>query len=188
MADEDSLTGALGQAISMDPVTFNINGARYEVSISHTKLRGRGKNAPEKRFGADGLFQIEMTDAEGRSIRRKGLPFQCKKRWSGPNQQLVKQCADMESEVGSGLVIDFSPNGYTACMAVDAIQAGGSRRRAQVSGKMKQLGQTLANDFLNCTIGQIGLFYDPEREIFSNPRDYGSYPDHVLTTAIQRLR
>lgn len=66
--DEDSLTGALGQAISMaQPIQFSGNGESYVVQVFYYKLRGRGRGAPEKSYGADGIFQIEVIDGAGTS-------------------------------------------------------------------------------------------------------------------------
>lgn len=63
VADEDSLTGALGQAISMsEPYVFQTQAGVYSVKISWKKIRGRGLNAPERLYGSDGIFQIAVYD------------------------------------------------------------------------------------------------------------------------------
>lgn len=83
-ADEDALTGALGQAISMPHAqTFITGQGVYSVRVSYRKIRGRGKGAPEKALGADGIFQSIISDVTGKQLFRKGLPFQSKKRWRG---------------------------------------------------------------------------------------------------------
>ena len=77
-ADEDSLTGALGNSISMPhEMLFGDGQNQYSYQMSYRKIRGRGPRAPEKQLGADGIFRIEVTDERGRQT--KGLPFQAKK-------------------------------------------------------------------------------------------------------------
>jgi hypothetical protein len=182
-ADEDSLTGALGQAISMEPINYRTTTGEFNVRIYYSKLRGRGHNAPEKRYGPDGVFQIDVRDMDDRILRRKGLPFQAKKNWQGRDNQLVKQAGDMIREIGGGIVVDFSPDGYKTCSAAAVIQAGGNRTQVQNLSPMRDLGQILANDFLDCTMGTKGLYYDPQEEIFEGISDRNT---HTITTEIIR--
>src|ERR1019366_423696 len=76
-ADEDAVTGALGQAISTTPTIFKGTGGSYSYHITSTKIRGRGPNAPEKTLGADAIFQVSVSK-NGNQIFSKGLPFQAK--------------------------------------------------------------------------------------------------------------
>lgn len=161
-ADEDSLTGALGQAISTGKPRFHqVNEEIYTWKISYFKLRGRGPGAPEKYTGADGLFQIEVKQKDS-IVLQKGLLFQAKKNWSRKNKKLVSQCKDMQKITKSGIVIDYAKVGYTACEIQDVINADGYKTNVKKSGKLAQLGQTLGEKFLGCSIGQHGLYYDTE--------------------------
>ncbi|MXW91629.1 MAG: hypothetical protein F4Z47_07505 [Rhodospirillaceae bacterium] len=160
--DEDSLTGALGQEISTGKPRFHQAGKEiYAWKISYYKLRGRGPEAPEKYTGADGLFQIEVKQNE-LIVLRKGLPFQAKKNWSRKDKKLVSQCKDMQKISKSGIVIDYTKIGYTACDVQDVIDADGYKTKVKKDGKLAQLGQTLGEEFLGCSIGQQGLYYDTE--------------------------
>jgi len=173
--DEDTVTGALGQAISSKgPQVFYHGAQTYVWQVSYKKIRGRGAGAPEKRLGADGIFQIRVSDAAGNTIRTKGLPFQCKKGWQGADPKLGRQAGNMVTEAGDGIVIDYTPEGYTACSAAQAVQAEGNRR--SVDG-MKPLGQMLGNDFLECRRGKVGLAYNPEQGAFG----------HVISTEVTAL-
>ncbi len=182
-ADEDALTGALGQSLAMPrEQRFRMGTAgTVTVRIGYTKLRGRGKNAPEKLYGSDGVFQMEVQDAHGQIIRSKGLPFQTKKNWNSKNSKLAEQAADMERQTPGGIVIDFSRNGYKACSAAAVIAADGSRRTINSGVGMRGLGQVLGGDFLNCSIGTIGLYFDPEREVY----DRHEQRLHLITTRIE---
>lgn len=166
-ADEDSLTGALGQAISTSNVIRQRVGKdRYEWKIYSRKIRGRGPRAPEKPLGADGIFQIEILDAHGHVVRRKGLPFQAKKGWSAADHRLVDQSKKLLKAAGTGIVIDLAPRGYTSCTLEDVIAANGHKREALAADTVHPLGQVLGDDFLECTIGKVGLYFDPEEERF----------------------
>ncbi len=186
-ADEDSLTGALGQALAMrEPIIFSGSDGTYAVRVSYRKLRGRGPGAPEKTLGSDGIFQIEVASESGQVIRSKGLPFQAKTNWRGKNSALYEQANAMEQASPGGLVIDYTPNGYKACTAKAVVAAGGRRSNVERYGAMRSLGQVLSRDFLDCTIGTRGLYFDPEREMYARLGD-GSDLD-VITTQVIRVR
>jgi hypothetical protein len=167
--DEDTLTGALGALIATSqPVSFRFGLIEIVVQISYRKLRGRGKDAPEKRFGADGIFQLQVT-WPGRSTFQKGLPFQSKKNWKGRNSELTRQAKDMLNTVGGGIVIDYTPNGYKACEIAHVIETHGNRRAVDRAGHLEPLGQLLAHRFLDCQVGIQGLYYDDQNEKFLQP-------------------
>jgi hypothetical protein len=187
-ADEDTLTGALGQAISTRaPVTQVLDGQTYIWKIYYRKVRGRGPGAPEKRSGADGIFQIDVSDADGQVIRRKGLPFQAKKGWSAADRNLVSQARTMLDKMGDGIVIDYAGHGYTACRASVVIDARGRKTAAMRAGAVHPLGQTLGNEFLDCNIGKDGLFYDPDKEAFQQAWIDRPQPGHAITTSVRRI-
>lgn len=182
-ADEDTVTGALGQAIAMpQPIVVSIGETEYLVRISYRKIRGRGPKAPEKRYGADGIFQISVIDRDGRMVREKGLPFQSKKGWRGKNSSLLSQAIDMKQELHGGLVVDFTEKGYRACPVEAVIEAKGSRQQVDRFGLMRPLGQILSHEFLDCTIGIQGLYFDPRREEFVHGDEMGQ---HLITTEVQ---
>jgi hypothetical protein len=165
--DEDSLTGALGALISPSgPRHFWIGPAtQIEVQIDFRKLRGRGHNAPEKRFGPDGIFQLQIS-TNGVPSFRKGLPFQAKKNWKGRNRQLANQARAMQRNLGGGIVVDYTPHGYAACPIAAAIESNGNRKAVAGLGQLHPLGQILASDFLECRLGIQGLYYDQQGEEF----------------------
>ncbi|CDF85726.1 hypothetical protein PKB_4401 [Pseudomonas knackmussii B13] len=187
-ADEDSVSGALGQSIAMrDPVVFSSSEGTYVVKIDYRKIRGRGPGAPERKYGSDGLFQIEIADQLGAVILRKGLVFQSKMNWRGKKTDLYKQAVLMETKFGGGLIVDFSSTGYKACTALAAIESRGSRPIAEKLGAMRPLGQFLSRDFLDCSIGKKGLFFDPVSERFYL-ENYFVSGVHLITTSIMVMR
>lgn len=176
-ADEDSLTGALGQAMAMPGEHFfDYGGNRASVKIGYMKLRGRGPNAPEKSFGSDGIFQIEVLDHSGNSLFMKGLAFQAKNNWTYKLSQLADQAALMEQHTPGGIVIDFRASGYGACLASIAKEAQGRR-----PVDMRDLGDLLATDFLNCTLGTPNLWFNNGRRQFEKR----STNLHIITTTVK---
>jgi hypothetical protein len=187
-AEEDSLTGALGHAISTrHPISQAVGDETFVWEIYYRKLRGRGPGAPEKKYGADGVFQIEVSDGDGRLLRRKGLPFQAKKGWSAADRDLVSQTRAMVDTTGDGIVIDYTRHGYTSCPASAVIEAGGRKSAASKAGAISPLGQVLGNEFLDCTVGKEGLFFDPEDETFKQALIDRPLPGHLFTTSVYRL-
>src|ERR1700722_14548879 len=167
MGDEDSLTGALGALISTStPRQFRIGSTEIVVRIDYRKLRGRGNDAPEKRLGPDGVFQIQISGA-GIPSFRKGLAFQAKKNWKGKDKRLVGQARNMQRTIGGGIVIDYTPHGYSACDIRYVIESHGSRKVVSDHGHVHKLGQILAHDFLECRVGRGGLYYENQGELFS---------------------
>lgn len=74
-ADEDSLTGALGQELSRRPLMTVFDGmSMYALKTNWKKVRGRGPGAPENLYGLDGIFQLEVLDEFGNVIVKKGCP------------------------------------------------------------------------------------------------------------------
>ena len=62
----------------------------------------------------------------------------------------------------------------------------GSRPLVERFGTMRPLGQILGGEFLDCTIGVQGLFFDPDQEYFGVRQD--AFPGaHVLTTDVRLL-
>lgn len=79
-ADENSLTGALGQALSTPQakvVTAN-KDAVLSFAIGSYKILGTGPGTPERRTGADGIIQISV-ESDGAPLLAKDLPFHAKK-------------------------------------------------------------------------------------------------------------
>lgn len=185
-ADEDSLTGALGHSIaSRRPYTFSTSEGVFSVEISYTKLRGRGLNAPERLYGSDGIFQIEVRNQYGDSVRKKGLPFQAKTNWRNLNSKVASQAADMRASTGEGIVIDYSSHGYQACPTGIAINANGDSRVIESNHDFMPLGQVLANEFLDCRIGRVGLFFNTLEERYYEDETIIE-PSHAITTRVTR--
>lgn len=183
--DEDAVTGALGQALAIgEPIRFQLESQKYEIDISYRKIRGRGPRAPERVYGSDGIFQIRVKDKTGQIVAQKGLPFQSKMNWKGKDSSLLKQIKTMEETTPGGIVIDFALTGYKACTAKAAMAASGNRRSVEKFGAVQPLGQVLSRDFLDCTVGRRGLFYDADKESYGQlfPVDYKLL--HVVTTEV----
>lgn len=187
--DEDALTGALGQAISMArPMTYSAEGRSYKYQVTYQKIRGRGPGAPERPLGADGIFEIEVFDENGVPLRQKGLPFQSMKTWSKTIGEMRRQAHDIIQTAGQGLVIDFSPGKYTACPAGTVFDFHSSKAKLESSGVFRDLGHILADEFLECRIGQFGLHYDSNDEIYRDADQRPFVVNHEIKTTVSEVR
>jgi hypothetical protein len=159
--EEDALTGALGQAISTPrPIRYTTSLADFTYHITTHKLRGRGDGAEEKQFGADGVFQVEVFE-NGARVFVKGLPFQAKNGGGFLNARTRRQSAAMLETTGSGVVVRFSPAGYTAVDARKIVATQNSASKAP-QPKQAKLSATFGDEFIDCKVGRLGLFYSEE--------------------------
>ena len=188
--DEDSVTGALGLSMKQT-VTGKVvvGGTTWQWRTTSRKLRGRGKNAPEKRLGADAALELEVWDGAG--VRgRKSLLIQSKNDWTSRDPKLWGQASKLAALPGSGLVVDYKETGFTAVDARIAADAGGSRKRIDPE-RFRDLGSYLADEFLGCRVGSRSTYYDAERELLivldSTGKAVGEIVslDHRVLTQVQ---
>jgi hypothetical protein len=156
-ADEDAVTGALGQAISTaTPITFRGTQGTYSYQITSRKIRGRGPDAEEKTLGADAMLQISVSK-NGHEVFTKGLPFQAKKEGGFGNVTVKQQAEDLYKASGTGVIVRYSKDGYTAVDVRNVIDRPDvADVRKQI--KPRSLATVFGDDFLNCVVGRVGLY------------------------------
>lgn len=185
--EEDSLTGAVFVAFATKRVKkINVDGNEWTWKVRFTKFRSRGYGAEEKRWGADGIVEIEVEDISSGYIDRKSLLIQAKKQWNGPDSRLLQQIEKMEkiSEKCSAL-FNYSPQGFFAVESYKVISSKGFK-----PNNMNSIGAFLSEQFLACHIGKRGLFYDSTSKKLILPQsDSQNAPDAIRNFDIpQRLR
>ncbi|MFO1436820.1 MAG: hypothetical protein U1F81_00775 [Verrucomicrobiaceae bacterium] len=192
-ADEDTLTGALGQMLLTRPQDdWDMqNNRQFQWSFTYRKVRGRGPNAPEKTIGADGIFQIEVSDENGKMLRQKGLLFQAKIASKPGSSRKLRDQAELLSQFKrAAILIQYSRHGYSAVPIDQMVQENQTATRAK-ERILRPLADVLASDFLHCRIGQRELSYDPQREclVGHGNLDGLSFDDeaHVVTVHIQQF-
>jgi hypothetical protein len=164
-ADEDAITGALASTLKRGVRGRAwVGAAGFTWRTSLRKLRGRGRGAAEKVYGADAVLEIEVVDRAGEVVGRKLVPLQAKKNWTGTDRTLAEQCQRMDELPGNSLAVDYRGSGYTAVRSEAVVAAGGSRR-AVPDHEVRSLGDALAGEFLECRVGSRDLYYDPDREV-----------------------
>jgi hypothetical protein len=161
-AEEDSLTGDLGRALSTRrSVLVNANGEDWRWSVTYKKFRGRGRDAFEKSSGADGIIQIETAVRDATFF--KGVLFQAKKGQGLRNEKLKEQLRAIEGLApGGSAVISFGPNGYFGIRGTDYLNPD-----TMLVGSMIRRMSPLASffdGFLECSSGLRDLYYDAVRE------------------------
>ena len=187
-ADEDAVTGALGDRLIEPETLVTVGRQIYHWSAVYHKIRGRGPHAPEKSVGADGIFQLEVLDQQERFVLRKGLLFQSKIGWKGKNGKLLRQARDLFAHSNTSILVDYSANGHKAIGVREVIAAGGNRRILAPEDD-KPLAQVLGDEFVNCSRGDRGLYWEPERErlIINGESIADLQPDNYFGTRIQRV-
>ncbi len=193
-AEEDTLTGDFCGRLRTEPQRIRVNGGQqWEWSVRYKKFRGRGKGAFEKRSGADGIIDIEVT-SNGAKLY-KGLLFQAKKGDLRADADLTEQVRNMESLAkGSSAVFDYRKDGYRAVPG-DVFLERGPDRRILIQRNEHPLGAFLGDEFLPCSKGLRGMYYDAVRELLLVPiigaNDVRAIPvelHHRLRIDVERLR
>ncbi len=138
--DEDTITGDfLGNLRTNGWQTAD--GFTYR--FSYNKVRGRGPKAMEKEIGADGIITIELNENGETSF--KSFMFQAKKEG---NKTDKIQIAKMDFLFpNANVVFRYGPNGYFI-----------ENYEEEMS-----ICKFIADVFLNCKFGIIGLHYDFRR-------------------------
>jgi hypothetical protein len=151
-----AVTGALGYFHTAMPVIFQSPEGIFKYKIRSHKIRGRRRGAPEKRIGADAIFQIAVFQS-GRKVFSKGLPFQAKIGGGFKNQKVQDQAKNMQLYFETGIVVRYSPNGYKGLDIREILTSPTFETSAtaplQQNLRPKKLGTVLGEDFLNCIIG-----------------------------------
>ncbi len=139
----------------------------------YQKLRGRGRGAPEKKLGVDGLIEIAVGNLDANIGQwSKVLVFQAKNlglKGSGKYKSLdaLQQSEKIVRLPVDGIFIVYGPSGYTA-LSADAV----ARSKGAVNGGCP-LEDMLANKFLACSIGTTGFSYDAKKQEFIETRVRG---------------
>lgn len=158
--EEDTLTGDLGASLRrpwqdvFDPDAHQ----KWRWQVTYKKFRGKGKGADEKLFGADGIFEIAVQDQRTGTRFVKGLLFQAKKKGDTRKKKLEEQAKHMERIVpGGAAIFEYGPSQYSAW---DAIESAPDLTVADAGKRISRLGDYLANRFLTCKVGKLGIYYD----------------------------
>jgi len=164
--EEDTLTGDLGATLrTQGHFQIAANGDTWLWQVTYKKFRGRGRGAFEKRSGADGIVQVEVT--RGSEVHFKGLLFQAKK-LGLLNGELESQVKRMEKMAPNGsAVFEYRPDSYRAISGHDYLE--NSSDQASKAPKLRTLGEFLARDFLSCKYGLRSMHYDASRGLLNLP-------------------
>lgn len=187
-AHEDSLTGALFSQLTTHR-TRRISGdhGKWLWRIKAYKFGSGGRGSQEKMIGADGILEIEIWHHGSGTIDQKSLLIQAKKQWSGRDTRLVKQINSIEHIApGSSAAFDYGPDGYSAVKGKHVLTAEGYRNDL-ADRQIEPLGDFLADQFLACTAGVKGLYYDPRRKLLHPPVQLTG-PSAVEFIVPERLR
>lgn len=156
---EDGLTGGLVQAMAMpEQLVTVVKGAQFSFAVEVYTILGNGPGTPEKRTGADGIFQIIVRHGD-KEIFSKGLPFQSKRDDQYTPKGVQEQAEIMFKTSGSGIVLRFSD---TVFDALDVRHEVGDHDEQELPTEagFHPLGTVLGDWFLQCHVGVLGLAFD----------------------------
>ena len=184
---EESLTEALGEAYaSMDETVESVDGrSAYRLVADYRKLHKRKKAAGDV-GRCRGIFQIELSD-HPRPVRyRVGLLFHAKVQWRGRDGGVVDQSRRLNGNFRRAMVIDYSPEGYSAASAAHVIAADGDRKRMR--NRVRKLSEMLAIEFVHGRMGIVNLYWDTDEERLHDPAEPGHALsiEHVFSMRVHR--
>jgi len=155
--EEDSITGAFLSKFETDVQYKKIDNQLWTWNVDYLKFRGRGPGAFENIHGSDGIFQIEVKNEFDKIIFSKGLLFQAKK-VNGSLTDLKPQVQQMEKLVpNSSVAFIYGPEGFKATLGRDIVSQVTKKNSFMFE---KDIANVLANDFLDCSVGKVGLIFD----------------------------
>jgi hypothetical protein len=161
--EEDSLTGDFGATLrtGSNKLLDSKTGRVWFWRVTYRKIRGRGPDATERLVGADGILQILV--AYERRVFVKGLLFQAKNAWSS-DRLLRRQCSRLGPWGDAAVVFDYRPESYDVYTVQQVVLSRGIR---SLAGAPRSMANFLADSFVACKEGALGLYYRPSnRELF----------------------
>lgn len=149
--NEDSLTGALGERLSKNWCTpIQIYEQEWEWRITYKKF---SSVKLEPKYGADGLFEVEVINSKKNQAYRKGIIFQAKKDNNKDRKKLIEQVIKMENIAPNGsAVIKYGPEKYQATEGTSILN--------NTESPFEDLSKFLSGKFLSCTVGINGMSYN----------------------------
>jgi hypothetical protein len=185
-AKEDGLTGGLVQAMAMpEHLVSVVKGSQFSFAVEVYTILGNGPGTPEKRTGADGIFQI-IVRHDGKEIFSKGLPFQSKRDDQYSKKSVESQAQTMFETSGSGIVLRFSDKEYDAEDVRHEMNDDDEQELPTEPG-FHPLGTVLGDWFLQCQIGVLGLTFDanePDPNKDNDPKKENKRGFWVVSTVI----
>ncbi|WP_145980719.1 hypothetical protein [Magnetospirillum sp. ME-1] len=161
--DEDVVTGHLGgqmttrrRKVMVDNVEL---GGVWTWSLHYRKFGGRGKGAPEKAIGADGIFELSLEHQSYTDV--KSLLFQSKVE-GGSSGSLIDQSARLSTWREAAFIMVYGKAGFKAVTIDSAMKSKGSVDTAPST----PLEVFLNEEFVACNVGDNDLQYlAPDRQL-----------------------
>jgi hypothetical protein len=154
-SDEEYITTALLESLRISEWQ-RAGGVKWRLQVHKTGNHGE---TAESKIGADGIIQIAIYGKDGARLETKGLLFQAKKTsYSGKRSKAEEQINQMRSVVGEKGCAVFIYDKDKGFFGKEPSDFDFSDLKSGALGT--KLEFFLANDFLDCKIGEKELFYD----------------------------
>jgi predicted transcriptional regulator len=156
--EEDSITGHFcGQLYTPRWIKDNAGGEDWEFRVTYKKFRSKGKDAEEKILGADGIVEVHIEKKSLEEKHVKGLLFQAKKSNDTRGKKLEEQAEKMARVVkNASCIFEYGKEFY----AYDASLIAKRASKKDIRESKNPIGDFLADTYLTCEIGKIGMSYD----------------------------
>ena len=162
--DEDTIVESFGSRIRCREKAVEVGSnvqerpGTWRWSISHTRFRGRGPGALEKKIGADVIVQMNVSVRNRAHLGSKSLLVQAKKNWTS-DARLFEQAARLLTWREAASVINLTAKRFEAFNIDDVIAAKGKR-----PSSYELLSDYLLKEFVSGELGDETLRYDAHRE------------------------
>jgi hypothetical protein len=146
--DEDTLTGDFLGRLRSDWTKSDTHIWR----LFYNKPSSRSAGSMESKIGADGIITMHVRDPKANTNYYKSLVFQAKKQGNAIDNKQWDKMKDFFP--GGNIILNYTPNSYDAIMP---------------SGNTMGICTLIAFNFLNCSIGIEGLYYNHLTNKFVRP-------------------
>ena len=161
--DEDTIVESFGSKLRCRQRVVEVSSSniyerrgQWKWSISHTRFRGRGPGAVEKKIGADVIIELNLHDAT--RYLRKSILIQAKKNWA-TDGKLFEQAARLITWREAASVINLTSIRFEAFSIDDVIHWGGKRPHS-----FAHLSEFLTSRFVSGELGDDSIEYHPRYE------------------------
>ncbi|WP_413578599.1 hypothetical protein ACLVWU_08685 [Bdellovibrio sp. HCB290] len=162
--DEDTVTGSLFSQLHDVEGQMPMGVDRFVWRTEYNKLKGRGKGAPENKYGADGIIVVRLfSETDNKLILSKGLLFQAKIKGNS-DQNLKTQMEKLASLNTNSVLVEYDKNNFRAVLEKNVLNANGKMK--QISpGDYIDLGTVFGDMLLRCQVGKKHLDFDAEQGV-----------------------
>jgi hypothetical protein len=124
--DEDAIVESFGTRLRCRTRVVDVTDAEvpgpWKWSISHTRFRGRGRDATERHVGADVIIELTIRRPNRYRADTKALLLQAKKNWTN-DSKVIEQAARLSTWREAAALMNLTAEQFEAFRIDDVIAA-----------------------------------------------------------------